>query len=99
MVIVTVEIEYVPPKAIFTSYIGCSVELWLFVKQHLLVVDATDRQVLPRNTDSSGGNKHVSGFSHTCVEKTTQVKNKNSKNNTKTNKFCVWSPPRLKDFL
>ena len=48
MVIVTVEIEYVPPKAIFTSYIGCSVELWLFVKQHLLVVDATDRQVLPR---------------------------------------------------
>ena len=48
MVIVTVEIEYVPPKAIFTSYIGCSVELWLFVKQHLLVVDATDWQVLLR---------------------------------------------------
>ena len=56
--------------------------------------------VEPRgSTDSSGGNKHVGGFSHTCVEKTTQVKNKNSKNNTKTNKFCVWSPPRLKDFL
>ena len=48
MVIVTVEIEYVPPKAIFPSYICCSVELWLFVKQHLLVVDATDRQGLLR---------------------------------------------------
>ena len=37
-------------------------------------------------------------FPHMCG-KTTQVKNKNSKNNIKTNKFCMWSPPRLKDFL
>ena len=38
---------------------------------------------------------HLFGNSHTCVEKNTQVKNKN----IKTNKFCMWSPPRLKDFL
>ena len=42
---------------------------------------------------------HLFGNSHTCVEKPTHIKNKNSKNNINTNKFCMWSPPQLKDFL
>ena len=39
------------------------------------------------------------GISTHVLKKTTHIKNKNSKNNIKTNKFCMWSPPRLKDFL
>ena len=45
------------------------------------------------------GRNQLFGNSHTCVEKTTQVKNKNSKNNIKTNKFFMWAPPQLKDSL
>ena len=42
---------------------------------------------------------HLFGNSHTCVEKPTHIKNKNSKNNIKTNKFFMWAPPQLKDSL
>ena len=42
---------------------------------------------------------HLFGNSHTCVEKPTHIKNKNSKNNIKTNKFYMWAPPQLKDSL
>ena len=69
MVIVTIEIEYVPPKAIFPSYICCSVELWLFVKQHLLVVDATDRAGFTSQGAEAEGGGNIYHFQHIYILK------------------------------
>ena len=42
---------------------------------------------------------HLFGNFHTCVEKPKHIKNKNGKNNIKTNKFFMWAPPQLKGSL
>ena len=39
------------------------------------------------------------GNSHTCVEKPTHVKNKNTNNYIKTNTLYTSAPPRFKDSL